>query len=829
MTTEEDRAHFNEVCPSCGKKIAQNERAGSLTSYLFQPFYCSCLGDGERLIPRSAGEQKTSKSRISFGKDSLGSFCPACGLQSTSQGTLGSITGFLFQDIRCKCRPEDQLSGDDMVERFFKLKELEADKVFASVTVDVAKNDPNQSRAINLLPGAIIGGVYRIVRLIGKGGMGEVYLANHIGLGKVCALKLIPPHQVTESSWKRFQNEAKTIAGMEHVNLVKVTDLGIHEACLPYYAMEYLDGDSLADWLKARGRLPLETVLEVFKQVCDGVDYAHRKGVVHRDLKPGNIMMLRTRTGGYSIRILDFGLVKLTQKDRHQQSLTKVGEVFGTPFYMSPEQCIGGRIDNRSDVYSIGCTMFEALTGQVPFSEPSPIETITAHQVADPPTLESIVGPGVFPDSMEVVLAKLLRKNPVERYQTLAELKHDLEKVERGETVAPYYVNRTKTGLGDTQVIESVPPVVYGSRSNRKRLAIVCSSIVLVAAAGVATIHLLVTRPGASTPTPTVKVNLSTLDPNLGEKPGEQKDDPPPASLKETKPYSTLIESEGQKLRCFHFPDDVTIGKLYAGGSNNREARGVISFPAEDKLTLMPELAAIKWPAYLKRFQLGDVQSLQMSKFASEYAVNGSLACLDAMTAVPGVESLDLRNADDLPDSSVAQIGKFEKLKVLLLGKVDLNPLALSKLPIMPNLKQLFLSGPYDACPVVLRLRQSASMQKLSLPATTIDLAAAEAISTMPNLEQLYIEKFQANDPASTAQALTLLSKNTHLHELSIKKLILRPETIAVLQKFRALEILRCDQIEADYSGALRRQLAKELPRVQFGAAVSASGKLPRN
>ncbi len=219
-----------------------------------------------------------------------------------------------------------------------------------------------------LAPGATIGGAYTIVRLIGCGGMGEVYLANHGTLSKQCALKVIPPEQVTEIGWLRFQAEAKAVAKLEHINLVRVTDLGIHDGCLPFYAMDYVEGKNLADLVSEYGPMPLTAFLDIFLQVCDGVDCAHRNGILHRDLKPANIMVLEAAKGKRLAKVLDFGLAKLTKHDRSKQSLTAVGDVFGSPFYMSPEQCTGDKLDRRSDIYSLGCTMFECLTGQPPFT-----------------------------------------------------------------------------------------------------------------------------------------------------------------------------------------------------------------------------------------------------------------------------------------------------------------------------------------------------------------------------------------------------------------------------------------------------------------------------
>jgi len=368
-------------------------------------------------------------------------FCPKCGLKIATNTRDGSLTGFLFQSTRCKCPPDMNFAQGKMTAKLWKLKQAGGDTIFTS-TASAASRATD--RSIDLAPGATIGGVYKIIQLIGRGGMGEVYLARHETLNKKCALKVIPPEQVTELGWQRFQLEAKAVARLNHINLVRVTDLGIHEGCLPFYAMDYVEGQNLAELLAEFGPMPLKTLLEIFVQVCDGVECAHNGGILHRDLKPANIMVVTTRTGAKQAKVLDFGLAKLTTHDRSRQSLTAVGDLFGSPFYMSPEQCNGEKLDRRSDIYSMGCTIFECLTGQPPFTSHIAAAVMFSHSEADRPTLESRVGAGKFPASMEVIVAKLLRKNPLERYQTLSQLKSDLELVAQGKEVQPIYVSRDK-------------------------------------------------------------------------------------------------------------------------------------------------------------------------------------------------------------------------------------------------------------------------------------------------------------------------------------------------------------------------------------------------
>ncbi len=461
---------FNS-CSKCGKRVAVESKIGSLTGYFFQSFYCRCKS-GQALKVGNAVDSND--------------FCRKCGLAFGHDGQEGSISGFLFQDIRCKCEVEAGLDDNSMSKRFRLLQQSALDEDGSVSVFEQARLDADgKTHLIGLKTGAIVGGNYRIIRPIGRGGMGEVYLALHQRLDKRCALKVIPPEQVTKEAWQRFKQEAQVISKLNHQNIVQVTDLGIHAECLPYYAMEFVSGQSLADILSERTRMKLESVIEVFLQVCDGVEYANRSGVIHRDLKPGNIMLTTDVSDRVVVKILDFGLAKLSQRDRFKQSLTLAGDIFGSPFYMSPEQCSGGVVDGRSDIYSVGCTMFECLTGQPPFAGNSVAAIVAGHLDASAPSLASVVGPGVFPDSIEIVVAKLLRKNPVERYQRMAEVRADLEKVQRGEEVLPVYLNRVSATPKPIMPVSDSVTVSSDNSGTRKNilLAIVSLSSLVVLAA----------------------------------------------------------------------------------------------------------------------------------------------------------------------------------------------------------------------------------------------------------------------------------------------------------------------------------------------------------
>jgi serine/threonine protein kinase len=297
---------------------------------------------------------------------------------------------------------------------------------------DRKKLDKSKLSGSELREGTIVGGAFKIVSVIGRGGMGVVYKASQTALGRVCALKVLSPELVNAQNWKRFQNEAKVMAGLTHPCLIQIYDLGIHDSSLPFYAMDYLQGQDLETIIRESGPLSLTRTIDIFVKALDGFGYAHRNGIIHRDIKPGNIFLCNDPSGELSVKILDFGILKLTDPGSDAQSMTATGEVFGSPFYMSPEQCMGEAVDARSDIYSIGCSLYEVLTGVVPFDGETPLDTVMLHIEEDPPTL-SFNSKRAFAPAIERVVARCLAKEPRKRYQNAKELALDLERIKQGK------------------------------------------------------------------------------------------------------------------------------------------------------------------------------------------------------------------------------------------------------------------------------------------------------------------------------------------------------------------------------------------------------------
>lgn len=274
------------------------------------------------------------------------------------------------------------------------------------------------------LIGEVFANRYKIQSIVGQGGMSTVYKAQHTYMDRIVAVKLLHPHLVSDPiSVQRFQQEAKAAASLCHSNIITVFDFGVTEDGLAFLVMDYLEGPSLGDLLDRAGPVPPDEAIDIFRQVLKGLSHAHRKGVVHRDLKPRNLVLAIDEDGTVQVKIVDFGIAKISPQDgAESQHLTQTGEVFGSPIYMSPEQCSGKTLDLRSDIYSWGCVMFETLTGAPPFLGKNAVETMSMHVNDDPPDFKSIAPNTAIPKDLQEVVFGCLRKDPRKRFQTAQEI-----------------------------------------------------------------------------------------------------------------------------------------------------------------------------------------------------------------------------------------------------------------------------------------------------------------------------------------------------------------------------------------------------------------------
>lgn len=274
------------------------------------------------------------------------------------------------------------------------------------------------------LIGMVIQDRYRIESLVAKGSMGVIYKATQQSIGRDVAIKVMHGYLVSdEESMKRYHKEAKAASRLNHPNITTVYDFGVLASGQPYIVMDLLQGKALSDILQQRGQLTPNQTMMVMNQVCQALTEAHARGVVHRDIKPENIVIEELPDGrNIHIKVVDFGIATFAAEGEDTiGKITKTGTVCGSPFYMSPEQCDGGKVDKRSDLYSLGIVLFECLTGKVPFDSKDIYQVLTM-QVKDPPPRLKKIRPDLqFSDEIELVVNKALAKEPDARYQTAQE------------------------------------------------------------------------------------------------------------------------------------------------------------------------------------------------------------------------------------------------------------------------------------------------------------------------------------------------------------------------------------------------------------------------
>ncbi len=265
-------------------------------------------------------------------------------------------------------------------------------------------------------------GKYRLLALLGKGGMSSVYLAEHVLMRRRCAIKVLPTKRVNDSSYlARFHREAQAVASLDHPNIVRAYDID-QEADkdneIHFLVMEYVDGKSLQEIVERRGPLDYVECAEYFRQAAEGLHHAHQAGLVHRDIKPGNLLVDRSGT----VKLLDLGLARFFDtEEENPLTVAHDEKVLGTADYLAPEQAIDShKVDIRADIYSLGCTMYFTLTGHPPFTEGSLAQRLLWHQTKEPPPISK--DRPDMPESLDAIIRKMMAKRPEDRYQTAAEV-----------------------------------------------------------------------------------------------------------------------------------------------------------------------------------------------------------------------------------------------------------------------------------------------------------------------------------------------------------------------------------------------------------------------
>jgi serine/threonine-protein kinase len=326
----------------------------------------------------------------------------------------------------------------------------------------------------------VVGGRYRVVRKLGGGGMADVYLCEDLTLGRHVAIKVLLQRYLDDPTFvERFRREAKAAAGLNQQNLVSIYDWGEVDGTY-YIAMEYVEGETLKDLIRRRGRLSGTESVGLALQLLAAVDFAHRSGIVHRDIKPQNVMLDRAGT----VKVMDFGIARAGDS-----GMTEAGSILGTAQYLAPEQAKGHRVDERSDLYSVGVVLYEMLTGTVPFKGDSAV-TVALKHVNEVPREPSELVPGM-PYALNQIVLKAMAKDPADRYQSASEFARDLRAAKEGGPVqaAAFDAGDERTRVmgaaaGTTSVLDQ--PLTPRRKKSRWPLVLIILLLAIIAAVAVA-------------------------------------------------------------------------------------------------------------------------------------------------------------------------------------------------------------------------------------------------------------------------------------------------------------------------------------------------------
>jgi eukaryotic-like serine/threonine-protein kinase len=305
------------------------------------------------------------------------------------------------------------------------------------------------------LIGTLFDGRYRILRKLGSGGMANVYLAEDEELGRRVAIKILNDRHASDDQFvERFRREAKNAAGLSHQNIVSIYDRGEAEGTY-YIAMEYLEGRSLKERIVAEGPIPVAAVIEIARQILRAVGFAHRRGIVHRDIKPHNVLLVQdgSADGEPRFKVTDFGISRTATSQ-----MTEAGSIVGTAQYLSPEQARGAPVDQRSDIYSVGIVLYELLTGRLPFTGETPLEIAMKH-LSEIPKAPSELRPEVSPD-LDMVVLRALAKDPADRYESAEEMEQELARVAAGGGVTAETADAATAVLAGAGVADTAPTMI---------------------------------------------------------------------------------------------------------------------------------------------------------------------------------------------------------------------------------------------------------------------------------------------------------------------------------------------------------------------------------
>lgn len=610
---------------------------------------------------------------------------------------------------------------------------------------------------------------YQIKEIIGSGGMGQILKAFDPKLNIDVAIKIL--HNLDSDIIAiRLQREAIAAGRLQHVNITRVFDFGLTSNNVPYMVMEFLEGEILSEVLSERGFLSVKETIEIFLQICNGLEHAHRNGIVHRDLKPSNIIVTKDVSGKLIIKILDFGLAQL---ENVEQKLTAFNTTVGSPPYMSPEQVCALEVDSRSDIYGLGCILFETLTGVLPLKGNTPIETMTMQRDLAPPLISDKKQEANFPLSLVNLVDKCLAKSPADRPQTAKELALELDSI-------GHEVLRAQFSTPEPEQIENF----QAKTSSRKFVITIVSVIAICSVAAFATYQYFEFQSRKDA------IKNKLLD-QSNRKPATLKSLAP---LVETNkllgkgPEFVLKTSPSNQLVCTFSStvQDEDLKKIEGKPVQVVELKGcrlvkgtglkyLSNLPLEalDLDDTQVDDQSLKFLIPLKRLstlrlssdnlsdmgveQIAKIKSLEILSLASENISNNSVSLL---TGLPGLRFLELKSKK-IDDNCAHDLAKIRLLQGISLNNTSCSEDIGCKLARLPRAKSISLEGNSAISERSLNALAKAGIKQLNLSSVAL---TKEEWRAMKNLKELFrLDATNSQSAPIDIKALTALENLKYL------------------------------------------------------------------
>lgn len=655
--------------------------------------------------------------------------------------------------------------------------------------------------------GEIIAGRYKVISLLGHGGMGSVYKVEQIFLKKEYALKMLNSVGLSDVVLRRFQKEAQAASKLDHPSLVKAHEFGLIDGSQPFFVMDLAEGETLSGHLKRHGMLSQAETIRLMIPICFGLAYAHQHGVIHRDLKPGNIVLTRGESGstGGTAKVVDFGIAKLDE-GLTGEALTKTGEIFGTPLYMSPEQCMGNKVDHRTDIYSLGCVIFECLTGAPPFSGDSALAIMMRHQSDEPQTLKEASLGNQYPPELEKAVARLLAKNPDDRYQSMLAVANELFLIQSGNLLEQPLVAEAKPDSTVTRKLTFHDAIALSIAA----LGFMClGSVVTLFTMG----HFSrnATRPMVTDLDLAVRqVYIHDLPRVRGE-------------------YFSKIEETGhRRMRVFHFPTKFSLGELSWLENNVRhrvlaKGRQAVPYGINVNLKLAWQVCH-EHPEWLSSFRPDDLFYLGMDDSDIRGVIYDDSIFDTTLSHAGHLTGLKCIDLDQLPvtDEGVEHLARLPDLSWIHVGGTKVTMDWILNYKRLPKLRCLDVSGIAGADRLIKKLLSGCSLEELGVRDCNLKSDDLMRIARFKELQYLYLsgnDRLVADDlrPLQSLPALLLLE---------LRQIALPPASIEVLSGFKQLRFLT---INADrFTPEDVTRLKSQLPGCQITTMRTRKGRHSR-